>query len=64
MKHGAPKAEMFAVVAFLGSATFKLRLDNKALSWLKTYLMDQRYIGRWIERLDDYHMIIEHRMRD
>ena len=43
MKYGAPKAEMFAVVifvekyrAYLGSAPFKLRLDNRALSWLKT----------------------------
>ena len=71
MKYGAPKAEMFAVVAFvekyrayLGSAPFKLRVDNRALSWLKTYSMDQSYIGRWIVRLDGYHMIIEHRMRD
>ena len=71
MKYGAPKAEMFAVVtivekyrAYLGSAPFKLRVDNRALSWLKTYSMDQSYIGRWIVRLDSYHMIIEHRMRD
>ena len=71
MKYGAPKAEMFAVVtfvekfrAYLGSASFKLRVDNRALSWLKTYSMDQSYIGRWIVRLDGYHMIIEHRMRD
>ena len=71
MKYGAPKAEMFAVVTFvekyreyLGSAPFKLRVDNRALSWLKTYSMDQSYIGRWIVRLDGYHMIIEHRMRD
>ena len=71
MKYGAPKAEMFAVVtfvekyrAYLGSAPFKLRVDNRALSWLKTYSMDQSYIGRWIVRLDCYHMIIEHRMRD
>ena len=71
MKYGAPKAEIFAVVtfvekyrAYLGSAPFKLRLDNRALSWLKAYSMDQIYIGRWIVRLDDYHMIIEHRMRD
>ena len=71
MKYGAPKAEMFAVVtfmekyrAYLGSATSKLRVDNRALSWLKTYSMDQSYIGRWIVRLDGYHMIIEHRMRD
>ena len=71
MKYGAPKAEMFAVVtfvekyrAYLGSAPFKVRVDNRALSWLKTYSMDQSYIGRWIVRLDGYHMIIEHRMRD
>ena len=71
MKYGAPKAEMFAVVlfrekyrAYLGSAPFKLRVDIRALSWLKTYSMDQSYIGRWIVRLDGYHMIIEHRMRD
>ena len=71
MKYGAPKAEMFALVtfvekyrAYLGSASFKLRVDNRALSWLKTYSIDQSYIGRWIVRLDGYHMIIEHRMRD
>ena len=71
MKYGAPKAEKNAVVtfvekyrAYLGSAPFKLRVDNRALSWLKTYWMDQSYIGRWIVRLDGYHMIIEQRMRD
>ena len=50
--------------AYLGSAPFKLRVDNRALSWLKTYSMDQSYIDRWIVRLDGYYMIIEHRMRD
>ena len=71
MKYGALKAEMFAVVifvkknrAYLGSEPFKLRVDNRALSWLKTYSMDQSYIGRWIVRLDGYNMIIVHRMRD
>ena len=71
MKYGASKAEMFAVItfvekyrAYLGSAPFKLRVDNRALAWLKTYSMDQSYIGRWIVRLDGYHMIIEHRTRD
>ena len=71
MKNGAPKAEILAEItfvekyrAYLGSAPFKLRVDNRALSWLKTYSMDQSYIGRWIVRLDGYHMIIEHRMRD
>ena len=64
------KAEMFAVVTFvekyrtyLGSAPYKL-LDKKALSWLKTYSMNQSYIGRWLVRLDGYYMIIEHRMLD
>ena len=71
IKYEAPKAEMFAVVtfvekyrAYLGSAPFRLCVDNRALSWLKTCSMDQSYIGIWLVRLDGYHMIIEHRMRD
>ena len=71
MKYGAPKPEMFAVItfggkyrAYLGSAPFKLCVDNCALAWLKTYSMDQSSIGRWIVRLDGYHMITEHRTRD
>ena len=71
MKYGAAKAEMFAVItfvekyrAYLGSELFKLRVDNRALSWLKTYSIDQSYIGRWVVRLDGYNMIIEHRTRD
>ena len=70
MKYGAPKAEMFTVItfvqkhrAYLGSALFKLRVDNCALAWRKTYSMDQSYNGRWIVRLDGYHIIIEHRTR-
>ena len=71
LKYGAPKLEMFAVVTFvekyrgyLGSEPFKLRVDNRALSWLKTYSMDQSYIGRRIVCLDVYKMIIEHGTRD
>ena len=70
MKYRAPKAEMFAVVnlekyrAYLGSERFKLRVDNKALSWVTTYSMDQSYIGRWKVRLDCYNLMIEHRTRD
>ena len=71
MKYGAPKAEIFPVItfvekyrAYLGNAPFKLRVDNRALAWLKTYSMDQSFIGRWIVRLNGYHMIIEHRIRD
>ena len=47
VKFGAPKAEMLAVVtsvenyrAYLGSAPFKLRVDNRALYCLKRYSMD------------------------
>ena len=71
IKYGAPKADMFVVVtflekyrAYLGSEPFKLRVDNRALSWLKTYSMDQSHIERWIVRLNGYNMIIEHRIRD
>ena len=71
MKYGAPKAEMFAVVtfvekyrAYLGCAPFKLGVDNRALSWLKTYSVDQSYTSRWIVRLDGYQLLPEHRMRD
>ena len=71
IKYGAPKAEMFAIItfvenykAYLRNAPFNLPLDNFALAWLKTYSMDQSYIGRWIVCLDGYHMIIEHRTRD
>ena len=71
MKYGAPKAEMLALItfvekyrAYLRSALFKLRVDNRALAWLKTYSKDPSYIGRWIVPLDGYHMIIEHRTRD
>ena len=71
MKYGAPEAEMFAVVtfvekyrAYLGSEPFKLWVDLMALSRLKTYSLDQSYIGRWIVWLDGYNIIIEHRTRD
>ena len=59
---------MFAVNTFvekyrvyLCSEPFKLRVDIRALSWLKTYSMDQSYIVRWTVRLDGYNRIIEHR---
>ena len=53
MKYGAPKAKMFAVVtfvekyrAYVGSEPFKFWVDNRALSWLKTYSIHQSYIWR------------------
>ena len=44
--------------------TWEALPSSYALSWLKTYSMDQSYIGRWIVSLDGYHIIIEQRMRD
>ena len=70
MKHGAPKAEMFAVVTFvekyraLRQRAIQVASRQQALSWLKTYSIYQSYIGRWIVHLDGYNMIIEHRAKD
>ena len=64
MNHGAPKAFVEKYRAYLGSAHYKLRVDNRALAWLKYYSTDQSYTGRPIVRLDGYQMIIEHRTRD
>jgi len=70
MKYGAPKLEMFAAYYFvdkfhsyLAPRKFILRVDNQALSWLKTYSMDMAMIGRWISKLDQYHFEIVHRPR-
>ena len=49
---------------YLGSSPFKLRVESRALVWLKTNSMHQSYIGNWIVRLDGYHMFIEHRAHD
>ena len=69
-KYGAPKLEMFAAYYFilkyhsyLCPRKFTLRVDNQALSWLKTYSTDQALIGRWIMTLDRYHFRVEHRPR-
>ena len=71
VKYGAPKAEIVAVKnsveknrAHLRSVLLKLRENNWVLSWLKTYLVDQSYNGRWIMLLDGYYTVIEHRTRD
>ena len=69
-KYGAPKLEMFAAYYFilknhsyLCPRKFTLRVDNQALSWLKTYSTDQALIGRLIMTLDKYHFRVEHRPR-
>ena len=49
--------------SYLAGREFTLRVDNQALSWLKTYSMDQAMIGRWIARLDQYHFRTIHRPR-
>ena len=40
-----------------------MKVDNQALSWLKTYSTDQALIGRWIMTLEKYHFRVEHRPR-
>ena len=49
--------------SYLAPRRFVLRVDNQALSWLKTYSMDLGMVGRWIMYLDQYDMEIEHRPR-
>ena len=70
LNYGAPNLEMYAVFYFiekfhsyLAGREFTLRVDNQALSWLKTYSMDQAMIKRWIARLDQYHFKLVHRPR-
>ena len=60
-----------AVISFVekiqsipGSEPFKLRVYNRALSWLTTYSIEQSYIGRWIVRLEGYNITIEHMTRN
>ena len=70
LNYRAPKLEMYAVFYFvekfhsyLAGREFTLRMDNQALSWLKTYSIDQAMIGRRIARLDQYHFKTVQRRR-
>ena len=69
-KYGAPKLEMYAAYYFivknhsyLCPRKFTFRVDNQALSWLKTYSTDQALTGRWIMALEKDHFHVEHRPR-
>ena len=62
--HREEKWNGSTVLADLGNEPFKLRVDNRALSWVNTYSLDQSFVGRWIVCLDGYIMITEHRTRD
>ena len=71
MRYGAPKAEMLAAVYFLEKyrpyltrGAFTLRTDNHALSWLRKYSMTRGIAARWIQRLDQYKFMVEHRKRE
>ena len=63
--HGALMLEMNAanyfiakIHSYLCPGKFTLRVDNQALSWLKTHATDQALIGRWIMMaLKKYHYI-------
>ena len=51
MKYGAPKLRcsrwlpLSRIQGVSGQRAIKLRVDNRALSWLKTYSMDQSTLG-------------------
>ena len=69
-KYGTPKLEVYATYYFILKnhsyrclRKFTFRVDNKALSWLKTYSTDKAIIGRWIMAPEKYHFSIEHRPR-
>ena len=67
-KYGAPKLELHAAYHFIVKNHSYLcprnfRVDNQALSWLKTYSTDQALIGRWIMTLEKDHFRVEHRPR-
>ena len=69
-KYGAPELEMYAAYHFIVKnhsyrcpRKFTLRVDNQALSWLKTYSTDQALIGRWIMTLEKDHFRVEYRPR-
>ena len=49
--------------SYLCPRKFTLRVDNQALSWLKTYSTVQAMLGRWIMTLDKYHFRVEQRPR-
>ena len=63
LNNGSQKLELYAVFYFmekfhsyLAGRELTLRVDNQALSWFKTYSMDQAMNGRWVARLKQYHV--------
>ena len=52
------------VPRILGERSLQVTRGQQSVILVEDLSMDQSYIGRWIVRLDGYHMVIEHRMRD
>ena len=48
---------------YLLGAEFELRVDAKALSWLKTQALRSDIIARWAQRLSPFRFSITHRSR-
>ena len=70
-KYSAARSEMLAALTFiehnrkwLQHREFVIRCDNQAFSWLKTYNTKSEHVGRWINRLDTFNMVIQHRSRN
>ena len=70
-KYSAARSEMLAALTFiehnrkwLQHREFVIRCDNQAFSWLKTYNTKSEHVARWINRLDTFNMVIQHRTRN
>jgi hypothetical protein len=69
--YSAAKLEMLAALRFIEyhrklllGQKFKLRFDNQALSWLKSYGNEEGTAARWIHRLNRFNLDLDHRTRD
>ena len=68
LKYAVTCKEMFELVdslrhfcCYIPGRKFKVRTDNSALQWLKTFKEPVGQVARWIERLALYDFDIEHR---
>ena len=66
--YSSHKGELNGIIIFLKlwkyylqPAKFKLRVDNAALTWIKSMEEPPQMISRWLERLGSYDFEVEHR---
>ena len=67
-RYSVTRKELLAAVTFtqqfrhylLGS-TFTLRTDHHSLKWLKNFKNPEGQLARWLEKLEEYSFVVEHR---